>query len=200
MYYWRSLTETQRREVIEYRRTQRLPKHSPPHFDFEGPTRYLITAACYDHKPIPGTSRSRMSECEIGLLAACEKFAESVYAWCLLTNHYHVLLKTDQIKLLRNELGLFHGRSSHKWNAEDGTRGRQVWHNCFERRISSERHYFASLNYVLNNAVHHKYVERWQEWPWSNAAEYLETVGEEAALATWREYPVLDYGKKWDVD
>lgn len=199
MYYWRSLTEDQRQKVLDNRRTQRFPKHSPPHFDFEGPNRYIITAACYEHKPIIGTSPLRMSECEIGLLAACEKFADSVDAWCILQNHYHVLLKTDHIKLLRKELGLFHGRTSYKWNSEDGTRGRQVWHNCFERRIRSERHYFASLNYVLNNAVHHKYVERWKEWPWSNAAEYLESVGEEAALKIWREYPVLDYGKKWDV-
>jgi putative transposase len=140
-----------------------------------------------------------MSECEQGVLDACEKFAISMYAWCILPNHYHVLLKTAQIAELRNELGLFHGRSSYKWNGEDGTRGRQVWHNCFERKMKSERHFYASLNYVLNNAVHHGYAERWQDWPWSNANEYLEGVGIERAAEIWREYPLLDYGKKWDI-
>jgi putative transposase len=116
-----------------------------------------------------------------------------------LPNHYHVLLETDKIKELRKELGLFHGRSSYQWNGEDDARGRQVWHNCFERKIRSERHFYASLNYVLNNAVHHGYVDKWLDWPWSNAAEYLEKVGIERAAEIWLEYPVLDYGKKWDV-
>lgn len=199
MYYWRSLSEKQREEIRDYRRIQHLPKHSPPHFDFDGPARYLITASCYEHRHIPGASPLRMSECERGVLDACEKFALSMYAWCILPNHYHVLMKTAQIAELRKELGLFHGRSSYKWNGEDGTRGRQVWHNCFERKMRSERHFYASLNYVLNNAVHHGYVERWQDWPWSNAAEYLERTGLDRALEIWRKYPVLDYGKKWDI-
>jgi putative transposase len=54
------------------------------------------------------------------------------------------------------------------------------------------------LNYVLNNAVHHGYVKKWQEWPWSNESEYLNFVGIEEAGKRWREYPILDYGSKWD--
>ena len=141
MYYWRSLTDKQRAEVSNYRRTQRFPKHSPPHFDSNESASYLITAACYEHKHIPGKTTLRMSGCESGVLAACESFSETIYAWCILPNHYHVLVGTNQIKDLRKELGLFHGRSSFKWNGEDQLRGRQVWHNCFERRIKSERHF-----------------------------------------------------------
>ena len=199
MYYWRSLTDKQRAEVSDYRRTQRFPKHSPPHFDSDESASYLITAACYEHKHIPGKSYLRMSDCESGVLAVCEEFSESIYSWCILPNHYHVLVRTSQIKDLRYGLGLFHGRSSFKWNGEDDSRGRQVWHNCFERRIKSERHFYASLNYVLNNAVHHGYVERWQDWSWSNAEEYLERVGIDRATEIWREYPILDYGSKWDI-
>ncbi|HEX6189161.1 MAG TPA: hypothetical protein VFZ40_13865 [Pyrinomonadaceae bacterium] len=36
--------------------------------------------------------------------------------------------------------------------------------------------------------------------PWSSAAAFVERVGRETASKIWREYPVLDYGKKWDVD
>ncbi|PYT00683.1 MAG: hypothetical protein DMF63_06495 [Acidobacteria bacterium] len=199
MYYWRSLSDQQRDEVREYRRIQRLPKHSPPHFAFDGPTQYLVSASCYEHRHIPGLRPARMSECETGILDACEKFSSSIYAWCILPNHYHVLLETVELKELIKELGLFHGRSSFKWNGEDNQRGRKVWHNCFDRKIKSERHFYASLNYVLNNAVQHGYVDRWQDWPWSNASQYLNEVGEERAIEIWREYPILDYGKKWDV-
>jgi putative transposase len=103
------------------------------------------------------------------------------------------------MKALRKELGSIHGGSSFRWNGEDNARGRQVWHNCFERKMRSEGHYYASLNYVLNNAVNHGYVTKWEQWVWSNASDYLNEVGREKAETIWREYPILDYGKGWDV-
>jgi putative transposase len=198
MYLWRKMSEKQREDALKYRQTRRFPKHAPPHFDFEGERQYLITAACYEHTHIVGKSPERMTDCEAGILETCEKFSIAIYAWCILPNNYHVLLKTDQIKELRKEIGLSHGRTSFKWNGEDETRGRQVWHNCFERAMKSNRHFYASLNYVLHNPVHHGYAELWQDWQWSNAKEYLEKTGKEKAAEIWRNYPILDYGKKWD--
>jgi putative transposase len=64
--------------------------------------------------------------------------------------------------------------------------------------MKSESHHWASLNYVFHNAVRHGYVERWQDWPYSNAADYLEEVGRVVAERRWREYPVDEYGKDWD--
>lgn len=199
MYLWRKMTEKQREDAKKYRRLQRFPQHSPPHFDFEGERQYLISGACYEHAHIIGKSVERMTECEQEILSACQKFSLETYAWCILPNHYHVLLKTAEIKKLRQEIGLFNGRTSFKWNGEDETRGRKVWHNCFERAMKSERHFYASLNYVLHNPVHHGCARRWQDWLWSNAREYLEKIGREKALEIWREYPILDYGEKWDT-
>jgi len=56
------------------------------------------------------------------------------------------------------------------------------------------------MNYIHHNPVHHGYVEKWQDWPWSSAAAFLDNAGPERALQLWRKYPILDYGKKWDVD
>jgi putative transposase len=159
----------------------------------------LITAACYEHAHIIGASHRRLTEFEIKILQACEKYCTDTYAWCILPNHYHLLVRTETLKALIHELGLVHGRTSLKWNGEDKSRGRQVWHNCFERKIKSEAHYYASLNYVLNNAVYHGYVEKWQDWAWSNASQYLEDVGTDEAERVWKEYPLNDYGKKWDI-
>ena len=121
-----------------------------------------------------------------------------MYGWCILPNHYHALVKTDRIKEFRHALGQFHGRSSFKWNEEDSHRGRKVWYNCFERVMKSHRHSWATLNYVHHNPVHHGYVARWQDWPWSSADEFLKSVGRPRALELWLQYPILAYGKKWD--
>jgi putative transposase len=87
-----------------------------------------------------------------------------------------------------------------KWNGEDDRRGRQVWHNCLDRGIKSHGHFWASVNYIHHNPVHHGCVEKWQGWPWSSAEHYIERVGHETAAKIWHKYPILDYGKKWDVD
>jgi putative transposase len=47
--------------------------------------------------------------------------------------------------------------------------------------------------------VHHGYVKRWQDWPYSSVHQYLEQIGRERAEQIWKEYPVLDYGKGWDI-
>jgi putative transposase len=199
MYDYRKLRSEQRREAVEYRRLQKRPWHSPPHWEFVGQRQFIISASCYEHREIIGINPERMTEFETALVDTCAEFA-ILYAWCLLPNHYHLLVKTDQLKELRRALGKLHGRSSFKWNGEDDSRGRQVWHNCFDRDIRSDRHFWATMNYIHHNPVHHGYVERWQDWPWSSAADFLERVGQETALKIWREFPVLDYGKKWDVD
>jgi len=199
MYDYRKLRPEQRREAVEYRRLQKRPWHSPPHWEFVGQRQFIISASCYEHREIIGVTPERMTEFETVLVGACAEFA-ILYAWCLLPNHYHLLVKTGQLKELRAALGKVHGRSSFKWNGEDNKRGRQVWHDCFDRDIRSQRHFWATTNYVHHNPVHHGYVERWQDWPWSSAKDFLERVGQKTAEEIWREYPILDYGKKWDVD
>ena len=199
MYDWRRMTPAERRAVLELRQKNGLPWHSPPHFDLEGENQYLISAACYEHAPVIGKSPERMAECERDMLTICREIASDLFAWCILPNHDHILLQTDRMSELRGRLGRFHGRSSYQWNGEDGTRGRQVWHNCTERAMRSERHFWASLNYVHHNAVHHGYVKRWEDWPFSSAPDFLERVGRKKAMEIWKRYPVLDYGKKWDV-
>ena len=40
----------------------------------------------------------------------------------------------------------------------------------------------------------------WSDWRWSSAEEYLAQIGRAEAERVWKEYPIRDYGKKWDVD
>jgi len=200
MYDYRKMTPEQKHEAVQYRRLRERPWHSPPHWEFAGQKQFIISATCYEHRPVIGVTPERMTECEAGVLDVCAQFAQTVYAWCVLPNHYHLLLQTERLEDLRAEIGKFHGRSSFKWNGEDQSRGRQVWYRCFEREIKSHRHFWASMNYIHHNPVHHGYVGKWQDWIWSSASDFLERVGHEKAMTIWHEYPILDYGKKWDVD
>ncbi len=197
MYQWRLMTPEEREATLKERQMSRLPWHSPPHWD-SGEGYYHITAACYEHQPILGFSKSRLTECEKQLINLVVEQGGSVVAWCILPNHYHLLAETEAISTLIKKLGLFHGRSSFLWNGEEQMRGRKVWSSCAERVLRSMNHFWATMNYIHHNPVHHHLVSNWLEWPFSSASQYLDEVGKNEAARIWREYPILDYGKGWD--
>ena len=199
MYYWRNLSDTQREKVLKQRITRGLPWHRPPHLRFEGNHCFIITAACYEHAHIMGKSTDRMDAFQQSLVETFNETGARLRAWCIWPNHYHLLGQTEKLAELRKQIGRLHGRTSRQWNLQDQTVGRKVWYNYFDRDMKSDRHYWASLNYVHNNAVHHGYVDKWQDWPFSSVHEFLEDVGHDEAARIWREYPVLDYGKLWDI-
>jgi putative transposase len=115
-----------------------------------------------------------------------------------LPNHYHLLLQTPDLKAVLTNLRHLHGRTSFEWNRAECREGRRVWCSPAETIIESEGHFYAALNYLLNNPVRHGYVLRWQDWPFSNASEYLDAVGRQEAAKRWRLYPILDFGAAWD--
>ena len=188
MYIWRKISDDERKRVLAERKGRKLPWHSPPHIDFEGPATFIINAACFEHVPIIGRSADRMAECERNLLETCGNVGAKLFAWCILPNHYHLLVRTDRISELRKEIGLFHGRSSRFWNQEDQEIGRQTWFNFFDRNMKSARHYWVSLNYIHHNPVEHGYVKKWQDWPFSSARIFLRDFGREKAEYIWRKY------------
>jgi putative transposase len=158
----------------------------------------MVTAACFEHVPVIGANPERMQAFEKGLLAALQELCPTIHAWTVLPNHYHVLVENHRVKELLHRLGQLHGRTSFDWNGEERRRGRKVWFNAMETAMKSEGHFWATMNYILHNAVRHGYVENWTDWPYCSARNYLDTVGREEATRIWRQYPIRDYGNDWD--
>ena len=200
MYDWRKISEEERAQILRERIVRKHLWHAPPRWEYEGLVRFIVTAACFEHQYFIGHSRERMAKFETDLLESCNSFGVKLYAWCVLPNHYHILIQTDKIREFQSEaLGNLHGKTSFSWNGEDQNRGRKVWYKSLERPMKSNRHFWASLNYIHNNAVKHGYVEKWQNWSFSSANNFMEKFGREKTLEIWKQYPVLDYGKDWDI-
>ena len=197
-YQWRSLSVQEREEVLSSRKRSRYPRHSPPHRQTHGRQRYHLTAACFEHAHHIGRYPERMDSFASDLHACFREAGSQTFAWALLPNHYHFLVETADVLTLLRQIGKLHGRSSFRWNGEENCRGRKVFCGGVEREIRSHRHFWSTINYILNNPVRHGYVKQWIEWPWSNAREYLKENGREHAAKIWREFPVLDYGAGWD--
>ena len=126
------------------------------------------------------------------------------------TNHYHltaacfehlsIIGKTNErlTSFSYQWLDLLYSSTSHQWNGEDNTRGRQVWCKAVETVMKGTGHNHATVNYVHHNPVRHGYVTKWTDWPWSSAHDFLETHGRLEAERLWKTYPIHDYGQGWD--
>jgi putative transposase len=196
MYRFRRSTADERRDLLFERLEREFPPHSPPHLDVSERS-FLISAACYEHKHLM-LEESRRGELLIELQQALGKAGAALEAWVVLPNHYHLLVKTENLKELGKALGLVHGRTSRRWNAEDGRPGRKCWYRFSDRAIRSDSHYFACLNYIHANPVKHGLVESGIEW----AASSIHQFGSDLGIATlrdlWKKYPVGNMGNGWD--
>lgn len=88
-----------------------------------------------------GASIVRMQTFSENLLALFDELDSQVHAWCVLPNHYHLLVNIRDLSAAISALGKLHGRTSHAWNSEDNLRGRKVWSPPADRLIRSENHF-----------------------------------------------------------
>ena len=196
MYAYRIMTEDERRNVMNYRRLMKFPLHAPPHFGDEIGV-YLLTAANYEPAHIM-TSEQRRMEFEDKIMSLLATLPETeVRAWCILPNHYHLVVRM-LLPAFKAAITRLHNGTSTQWNREDNTPGRKVWHHFSDRAIRSDRHYWVAVNYVNTNAVRHGYVKKSAEWPTSSFRCHLDELGLDRMKELWAEYPIGEMGKGWD--
>ena len=198
MYNWEKMNKEQQEDLLKLRKSQKLPWHSPPHRIGER-SQFHITGACYKHSSITGKSPDRMSFFEDKLLEQVAISNDKIHVWAILPNHYHLLVHTlDFLQMLKRIFKL-HQSTAYQWDKEDDAKGRKVWCNALETAIKSERHFWATVNYIHYNPVKHEYADKWTDWPYSSAKNYLKSVGWEKALENWKEYDISEMGKDWDL-
>jgi putative transposase len=92
-YLWRELNEKQSAELLLWRRARSYPWHSPPHRPNFGHLRFLISASCFEHRHYIGHTPERMDSVSRDLVVVFAAHASQTFAWCVLPNHYHALVK-----------------------------------------------------------------------------------------------------------
>lgn len=111
----------------------------------------------------------------------CERFGWRVHAWCLMSNHYHVLLETPEPNL---SLGMRHLNGV--WSQEFNRRHRRVGH-VFQGRfkaimVEREAYLRELARYVVLNPVRAGMVNDAGDYAWSSyrATAGTATAGEPA--------------------
>jgi putative transposase len=114
-----------------------------------------------------------------------EPIAET-FAWCLLKNHFHILVRIkDKTEIVSENLTYTTTESpklinpsrqfSHLFNAytqainKRHNRTGSLFETTFERKLVTSEAYFQKLIYYIhNNPVHHGFVNQMSLYPWSS--------------------------------
>ena len=117
------------------------------------------------------------------LAAAMPRYGVQVHAWCLLDNHFHLLLFSESGRL-SDAMRFLGGRFTQRINYRNGRDGPIFRGRFTSIAIESDAHLVRASRYIHRNPVEAGLVaEPWQ-WPWSSAQAYLGLVRRPAWLHT----------------
>jgi putative transposase len=96
-----------------------------------------------------------------------------VYAWCLMTNHVHLLLQPSNATGLGWLMKRLSGRQTRYRNRLEGRSG-TLWEGRYKSSlVQSEGYLMACCRYIELNPVRARIVEAAQDYPWSSCSARL---------------------------
>lgn len=100
--------------------------------------------------------------------ATARRYEWRLYAFCLMTNHYHVVLEATR-EQLSDGVQWLNGGYAQRFNKRYGR-----WGHLFGSRfrswiVETEEYLHDASRYVLANPVRAGLVERPEAWPWSGS-------------------------------
>lgn len=110
---------------------------------------------------------------------ACERVTMRVVGWCVMPNHFHIVLwphGDGDLGRWMQWLMTAHVRRYHRHYGSSG----HVWQGRFKAfPIQEDGHYLTVLRYVEGNALRARIVQRAEDWRWSSlyAREHGEGAG-----------------------
>jgi REP element-mobilizing transposase RayT len=138
------------------------------------PRRYLAAGAHY-HVTTRGNNKApiALDDGDRAVFAHILRRVERRYGWrthvrCLMGNHFHLVVETPAPNLsdgMRDLNGGYARAFNERHSRRDHVFGRRFW----AKLIESEEQYTATVEYVLNNPLHHGFALGSDEWRWMSA-------------------------------
>jgi REP-associated tyrosine transposase len=156
--------------------------HAPRHC-LDDRCAYMVTTGTYLKAHHFGDAQ-RLDLLETSLLSTAARFEWRLEGWAVFSNHYHFVgYCLGDSSSLHDFLNELHANTAREINEIDGCKGRIVWHNYWDSKLTFEKSYWARLNYVHQNAVKHGLVAVANQYRWCSAA-WLERIARPAHVKT----------------
>jgi putative transposase len=97
-----------------------------------------------------------------------QRHGVQIWAYCLMSNHVHLIACAHEGKAMSAGLGLAHQRYASATNARHCWTG-NLWANRFYSTALDDAHLWAAVRYVELNPVRAGLVSNALAWPWSSA-------------------------------
>jgi putative transposase len=102
----------------------------------------------------------------------CSQAGVRILAYCLMSNHVHLVAVPEEAKALGVALRRAHGRYSLYLNSRRQRVG-HLWQNRYYSCAMDEKHLWAAIRYVERNPVRANLAVRPEEYEWSCAAAHI---------------------------
>ncbi len=112
----------------------------------------------------------------------CQKWQVEILAWCLMTNHIHLVLKPSTEEGLQRALKPLHMRYAQHVNRAKGWKG-HLWQGRFFSSPLDEIYTWSAIRYTERNPVRAGMVDKAEDYVWSSAAAHCGLM-ESSLLAT----------------
>jgi len=124
----------------------------------------------------------------------CKKAGTEVWAYCLMSNHVHLIMVPETEDGLRASLSEAHRRYTRHINQREKCRG-HLWQERFHSFPMDEKYLLAAVRYVELNPVHASIVKHPGDYVWSSARAHL--AGKDDELV--KVQPMLDRIENWQA-
>ena len=152
--------------------------HAPQHRFVSGQI-YIVTARTIRREHFfRGRHRLRLLE-DVSLECIVDA-GWRLRAWAMFSNHYHWVAYATHLALdLHALIQRIHSESAIAINRLDHAEGRRIWFQYWDTCLTHPTSYYARLNYVNKNAVHHGLVRAASQYPFCSAG-WWETHADQA--------------------
>jgi len=103
----------------------------------------------------------------------CRKLGVDIWAYCLMTNHVHLIAVPVEESALARAIGEAHRRYTSHVNKREGWTG-HLWQGRFASFVMDEEHVLATARYIERNPVRARMVGTPSDYRWSSVHAHLE--------------------------
>jgi len=121
------------------------------------------------------------------LLAAVERTGTRLLAYCLMPNHWHLVVWPHDDGELSRFVGWLTLTHTQRWHAAHGTTGcGHLYQGRFKSfPVEDDEHFLTVARYVERNALRAKLVRDAADWRWSSLARWLAGGPARGLLTPW---------------